>query len=188
MKLITFYEKLLSMLKPIPDENRAEAYKVMLEDSFCEFIDFCVEKGCFNALQTDQIPYYRRFILDSITMVDADPRENYFEEDLEKRGMFYDAVGITENVCQSIISGSETAIQNILDAIHEKLDAGYSEAQLEVDFGYVNGDESNEGYYLSKLNGWGATPITEILAHDGDFDEDKLIEHLDHLGLAHCLS
>lgn len=76
-------------------------------------------------------------------------------------------------------------ILKILVAINEKIDkVGYSVCQLEVDYGEL--DEC-EGYYLSKLNGWGATPITPILATESDIDEDKLIAELDIMGIAHCL-
>lgn len=80
-------------------------------------------------------------------------------------------------------------MQRILDAITEKLDAGYNPAQLEVDFGVQTYEQENEeeGYYLSKYNGWGETPITEILAHDGDFEDKELIKQLDRLHIAHCL-
>ena len=78
------------------------------------------------------------------------------------------------------------AIQRILREIDQKQDIGYAAEQLEVDYGYIE-DEENEGYYLSKLNGWGATPITEILAKEGELDETALIKELDKRKIAHCL-
>ena len=78
------------------------------------------------------------------------------------------------------------AIKRILQEIEQKQDIGYAAEQLEVDYGYIE-DEENEGYYLSKLNGWGATPITEILAKEGELDETELIKELDKRKIAHCL-
>lgn len=186
MELITMYGKICSMLKPIPEKDRTAAHEIMREDSLCDFVDFCIDKGCFSSLATDQISYYRRFILDSIALIDADPMENYYENDPEKLGQLYDAVGMTEDVCQEISSAdNSSAIQKILDAIHEKMHMGYSEEQLEVDFGTI-GDDEDEGYYLSKLNGWGATPITEILAHEDEVDDEVLVDELDKFPIAHC--
>lgn len=78
------------------------------------------------------------------------------------------------------------AIQRILREIDQKQDIGYAAEQLEVDYGYIE-DEENKGYYLSKLNGWGTTPITEILAKEGELDETELIKELDKRKIAHCL-
>lgn len=81
-------------------------------------------------------------------------------------------------------------MERILKAIQDKNNMGYSNNQLEVDFGSINiGTESEtttEGYYLSKLNGWGVTPITELLALDGEINDKALIEELDKLDIAHC--
>lgn len=77
-------------------------------------------------------------------------------------------------------------MERILKAIQEKNKMGYSNNQLEVSFGYTNDESESDGYYLSKLNGWGATPITEVLATDGEIDDKALIEELDKLDIAHC--
>ena len=75
-------------------------------------------------------------------------------------------------------------INPILEAIKQKMEMGYDEAQLEVDFGEL--DEC-EGYYLSKVNGWGTTPITPILAVEGDFEDEDLIAELDVIGVFYNL-
>lgn len=77
-------------------------------------------------------------------------------------------------------------MEKILKAIEEKNKVGYSNCQLEVGFGYPYDESELEGYYLSKLNGWGSTPITEVLALDGEIDDKVLIEELDKLDIAHC--
>lgn len=80
-------------------------------------------------------------------------------------------------------------MQRILQAIEEKQNIGYAAEQLEVDYGYI-GNENNEenyGYYISKINGWGATPVTEILAKEGEINETELVKELDKRNIAHCL-
>jgi hypothetical protein len=79
-------------------------------------------------------------------------------------------------------------MDKILEAIDQKMKMGYSSIQLEVDFGMLNceSEEQEEGYYLSKLNGWGATPITELLAFDGEVNDKELIAVLDSMDIAHC--
>lgn len=75
-------------------------------------------------------------------------------------------------------------INPILAAIKEKMEMGYDKSQLEVDFGEL--DEC-EGYYLSKVNGWRTTPITPILAVEGDFEDEDLIAELDVIGVFYNL-
>ena len=75
-------------------------------------------------------------------------------------------------------------IKPILEAIKQKMEIGYDKSQLEVDFGEL--DEC-EGYYISKVNGWGITPITPILAVEGEFDDENLIKELDELGVFYNL-
>ena len=75
-------------------------------------------------------------------------------------------------------------INPILEAIKQKMEIGYDKSQLEVDFGEL--DEC-EGYYLSKVNGFGTTPITPILAVEGDFEDEDLITELDVIGVFYNL-
>lgn len=77
-------------------------------------------------------------------------------------------------------------MDKIIKALKDKIRRGYSNYQLEVDYGYI-GNENNEGYFISKLNGWGATPITDILAEVSEINDDLLIEELDKMNIAHCL-
>jgi hypothetical protein len=81
-------------------------------------------------------------------------------------------------------------MDKILETIKQKMDMGYSSIQLEVDFGMLNCEseeqEKEEGYYLSKLNGWGTTPITDLLAVDGEVNDKELIAILDSMDIAHC--
>ena len=75
-------------------------------------------------------------------------------------------------------------INPILEAINQKMEMGYDKSQLEVDFGEL--DEC-EGYYISKVNGWGTIPITPILAVDGEFEDEDLIAELDVIGVFYNL-
>ena len=75
-------------------------------------------------------------------------------------------------------------IKPILEAIKQKMEIGYDKSQLEVDFGEL--DEC-KGYYLSKVNGFGTTPITPILAVEGDFEDEDLITELDVIGVFYNL-
>lgn len=77
-------------------------------------------------------------------------------------------------------------MNKILEAIEQKRQIGYSGNQLEVDFGYPNDESETEGYYLCKLNGWGSTPITEVLATDSEVDDVELIKELDKMDITHC--
>jgi hypothetical protein len=77
-------------------------------------------------------------------------------------------------------------MNEILEAIQKKFEMGYSNNQLEVDFGYPNEESETEGFYLSKLNGWGAIPITEVLATKEVIIDEELIKELDKLKVAYC--
>lgn len=77
-------------------------------------------------------------------------------------------------------------MDKIIKALKDKIRMGYSNYQLEVDYGYI-GNENSEGYFISKLNGWGATSITDILAEASEINDDLLIEELDKMNIAHCL-
>lgn len=78
-------------------------------------------------------------------------------------------------------------MKKILEAIEEKRNMGYSTNQLEVDYGYPNDEAEKEGYYLSELNAWGATPITDVIATEDDYiNSVRLIAELDKMDIAHC--
>lgn len=81
-------------------------------------------------------------------------------------------------------------MERIMDTLREKMVMGHSPGQLAVEFGILRdggGKFIDEGYFISEVNGWGYTPITEIIAHDGEVDDDGLIRELDKLGVVYCL-
>lgn len=69
----------------------------------------------------------------------------------------------------------------ILDTVKDKLDKCYAPEQLAVVYNVVGNDE---GYYIAKVNGWGLTAITEILAHDGEVNDMQLEREAKELGVA----
>lgn len=83
-------------------------------------------------------------------------------------------------------------LKRILETIQGKMQNGYSASQLEVNFGIANELDKDlegypfEGYYIAKLNGFGSTPITDVIAFDGYVDDKKLVKELDKLGISYC--
>lgn len=71
-------------------------------------------------------------------------------------------------------------MEKILKTINEKLQEGYSINNLEVDYGCPDDELEKEGYYLSKLNGWGCTSITEV-------NDDELIAMLDKIDVSYSI-
>jgi len=78
-------------------------------------------------------------------------------------------------------------MEKILKAIDEKLQEGYSINNLEVDYGCPDDELGKEGYYLSKLNGWGCFPITDILCDDTEVNDDELIAMLDKINVSYSI-
>ena len=76
-------------------------------------------------------------------------------------------------------------MNKILEAIEQKMKMGYSSIQLEVDFGYPYEESKTEGFYLSKLNGWGATPITDVLCGEEEVNDQELIAILNEMDIAY---
>lgn len=76
----------------------------------------------------------------------------------------------------------------IVAAIEEKLAMGYTEAKLALCFGTINGGENeDEGYYLANVNGWGTTPVTELICYDGEADDSELKLTLSRMGIKHFI-
>jgi len=78
--------------------------------------------------------------------------------------------------------------EKILAAIEEKFAMGYGSHKLALCFGTVNGGvDEDEGYYLANINGWGTTPVTELICTDGEVDDDALISVLREMGIKHYI-
>lgn len=80
----------LHQIKEISKENLKEAVKIYKEESFCDFLDFCQELGCF----TEQV----RTILYWSSLVYEDLEGSYFEEDLSKVNEILDNLGLTNKI------------------------------------------------------------------------------------------
>lgn len=78
-------------------------------------------------------------------------------------------------------------MDKIIKAIEDKINIGYGYHNLEVNFGYLEEGAVQEGYYLSKINGWGSIPITEVLCDEKDVNFKELILMLDELGIAYSI-
>jgi hypothetical protein len=87
---VTCFERVMNLVKPLPEEKFAEAVKIIQEDSFQDFLDFCVENDCFTESQS--ITLYEGIVMWE------NLESNYWEEDSEKLLNLYDSVGITEKV------------------------------------------------------------------------------------------
>ena len=96
---VTCYERVMHLVKPLPEDKLKEAYEITIEDSFDDFLDFCVENDCFSKNQSSTI-------FDGIVMWE-DIDGNYWEEDHDKLMDLYDRVGLTREVCEKFMEEME---------------------------------------------------------------------------------
>ena len=89
---VTCFERVMHLVKSLPEEYLKEAYEITIEDSFVDFLDFCVENGCFTKAQSSTL-------YDGIVMWE-DLEGNYWEEDHDKLMALYDKVGLTREKCE----------------------------------------------------------------------------------------
>lgn len=87
---VTCFDKVMNLVKELPKEKHEEAIEIIREYSFEEFLEFCIDNGCFTKLQSHTL-------FDGIVMWE-DLDGNYWEEDYDKLYELYDRVGITEEV------------------------------------------------------------------------------------------
>lgn len=45
---VTCFERAMHLIKPLPEGKLREAVEIIQEDGFQDFLDFCVENGCFT--------------------------------------------------------------------------------------------------------------------------------------------
>jgi hypothetical protein len=96
---VTCFERVMNMVKPLPEEKLKEAYEITCEDSFIDFLDFCVENGCFTEPQSTTV-------YEGIVMWE-DLDGNYWEEDHDKLMNLYDRVGLTREICEMLCEEME---------------------------------------------------------------------------------
>jgi len=87
---VTCFERVMHLVQPLPKSKLPEAYEIACDYCFEEFLEFCVENGCFTKEQSSTI-------YDGIVMWE-DLEGNYWEEDHDKLMDLYDKVGLTDEV------------------------------------------------------------------------------------------
>ena len=87
---VTCFERVMHLVKPLPEEKLKDAVEIIQEYSFQDLLDFCVENDCFTDSQSSTL-------YEGIVMWE-DLDGNYWEEDHDKLMELYDAVGVTYEV------------------------------------------------------------------------------------------
>lgn len=106
----TCFDRVIHATEKLPVNKLNEAYHITLEYGLIEFLDFCVDNGCFTEGQSD--------VLYSHIIMWEDLDGNYYEEDYEKLQELYDAVGLTREVCE--LCSNEGGLQIDKDKIIDK--------------------------------------------------------------------
>ena len=91
---ITCFERVMNLVVELPKDKQKEAVEIIQEYSFEELLEFCVENKCLTKGQSSTI-------YDGIIMWE-DLDGNYYEEDCDKLYLFYDKIGITEDVFEEL--------------------------------------------------------------------------------------
>lgn len=92
---VTCFERVMNLVMPLPKDKHKEAVEIIQDYSFQDFLDFCVENGCFTEIQSYTL-------YDGIVMWE-DLDGNYYEEDYYKLHELCDRVGITEDVFEQFM-------------------------------------------------------------------------------------
>ena len=106
----TCFDRVIHLTEKLPADKLMEAYEITLEYGLQDFLEFCVENGCFTESQSD--------VLYSHIIMWEDLDGNYYEEDYEKLQELYDAVGLTREVCE--LCSNEGVLQINKDKIIDK--------------------------------------------------------------------
>ena len=91
----TCFDRVMHLVKRLPEELLKEAWEIAAEYSFTDFLDFCVKNKCFTEEQA--VTLYEGIVM----WEDLDG--NYWEEDHDKVNTLYDAVGLTREVCNRFV-------------------------------------------------------------------------------------
>ena len=87
----TCFDRVIHLTEKLPEDKLKEAYELTLEYGLQEFLEFCVDNGCFTESQSD--------VLYCHIVMWEDLDGNYYEEDYDKLQELFDAVGLTREVC-----------------------------------------------------------------------------------------
>lgn len=87
---VTCFDRVLHLVKELPQEKLQEAVEIAQEYSFYETLEYLAECGCFTKGQL--LTLYEGIVM----WEDLDG--NYWEEDHDRLMALYEAVGLTEEV------------------------------------------------------------------------------------------
>ena len=126
---ITCFQRVMYLVKKLPECKQREAVRIIQEYSFIDFLDFCVANDCFSQSQANTL-------YDGIVMWE-DLDGNYWEEDYEKLHELYDAVGITKCVFEKFDENNPDA-KEMTEAERKELEKQIQEVlQKSVGSDYV---------------------------------------------------
>ena len=93
---VTCFDRVLNLVKPLPENKLKEAVEVATEYSFQDILDFGVENNCFTEAQSSTL-------YDGIVMWE-NLEDSYWEEDYDKLHLLYDKMGMTEEVFEKYVA------------------------------------------------------------------------------------
>ena len=96
---ITCFDRVMHIVKELPKEKYEDAVEIIQEYSFEDFLEFCVDNGCFTKEQSNTL-------YDGIVMWE-DLDGNYWEEDYDKLQDLYETLGLTEEVFEKYMKEEE---------------------------------------------------------------------------------
>ena len=87
-KLVSAFEFYMAQVVPLREEYRQEAYKIFVEESLDEFIDYCADKESISE-GGQKFFHYDMFLYE---LDEQSQPTNYFEDDYDKRSKLLDKV------------------------------------------------------------------------------------------------
>ena len=91
VRLVSCWEKCLTLVTPLAVDKVAEGKEIFTEDSFTEFLIFCRDNGCFP---TSDVYTLIRYGVCVYGIGDED--NNYFEEDHDRKEQLLDILFTNE--------------------------------------------------------------------------------------------
>ena len=87
---VTCFDRVMHLVTELPKDKHEDAVELINNYGLIEFLEFCVDNGCFTKEQSNTL-------FEGIVMWE-DLDGNYWEEDFDKLDELYEKVGITEEV------------------------------------------------------------------------------------------
>ena len=88
MKLVSAFEYFMALSEPLTENKRQEAYKIFVEESFDELINFCEEDGCIS-------PECANFLHFDMFLYEVNKKGHYlnnYETDYDKQVVFLNKI------------------------------------------------------------------------------------------------